>query len=260
MIVPDLPLGSQQRAARTRRRPLPSRPRPPRRGLPRGARARARDARRQRHRRRDLPARRDATPRAPRAPRADAVRRLRALPAARLQAARRRSAAPRPCSRGSRSSMRFAAIAPLAARLRVADAPVRRRALPCLGRARARATLRSAPRSRRSSPAWTRAHARGRARTSRSSQIPVLIAWAPEDRFFKLANAERMAARDPERAPGADRGQLHVRLDRPAGAHRRADRGVRARARRGCLSGPAARPAAQEAAPAGRCMPCTAAP
>ena len=48
-------------------------------------------------------------------------------------------------------------------------------------------------------------------------QIPVLIAWAPEDRFFKLANAERMAREIPnarlERIEGS---YTFVSVDQPA--------------------------------------------
>ena len=57
---------------------------------------------------------------------------------------------------------------------------------------------------------------------------PTMLAWAVEDRFFKLSFAERLAASIPG-APSADRGLLHLRLRGPAGASGRVDRLVRAR-------------------------------
>ena len=56
---------------------------------------------------------------------------------------------------------------------------------------------------------------------------PVLIAWAPEDRFFKVALGERLATTFPDarlvRIPDA----AHVRGARPAGAARGGNRFVR---------------------------------
>jgi pimeloyl-ACP methyl ester carboxylesterase len=48
-------------------------------------------------------------------------------------------------------------------------------------------------------------------------QIPVLIAWAPEDRFFKLANAERMAGEIPgARLELIENSLTFVPIDQPA--------------------------------------------
>jgi pimeloyl-ACP methyl ester carboxylesterase len=48
-------------------------------------------------------------------------------------------------------------------------------------------------------------------------QIPVLIAWAPEDRFFKLANAERMAREIPNaRLERIEDSYTFVSIDQPA--------------------------------------------
>ena len=58
---------------------------------------------------------------------------------------------------------------------------------------------------------------------------PALIAWAPEDRFFKLTLRRAPRRGDPRRAAGADRGLSHVRLRGPARAPRRADPGLRPR-------------------------------
>ena len=47
--------------------------------------------------------------------------------------------------------------------------------------------------------------------------IPVLLAWAPEDRFFKLANAERMAAEIPNaRLERIEDSYTFVSIDQPA--------------------------------------------
>ena len=48
-------------------------------------------------------------------------------------------------------------------------------------------------------------------------QIPVLIAWAPEDRFFKIANAERMAREIPNaRLERIEDSYTFVSIDQPA--------------------------------------------
>ncbi len=48
-------------------------------------------------------------------------------------------------------------------------------------------------------------------------QIPVLIAWAPADRFFKLANAERMAREIPNaRLERIEDSYTFVSIDQPA--------------------------------------------
>ena len=48
-------------------------------------------------------------------------------------------------------------------------------------------------------------------------EIPVLIAWAPEDRFFKLANAERMAREIPNaRLERIEDSYTFVSIDQPA--------------------------------------------
>ena len=53
---------------------------------------------------------------------------------------------------------------------------------------------------------------------------PVLIAWAPEDRFFPVTDARRLAAVFTERARGRDPGRAHVHQLGPAGPARGADR------------------------------------
>ena len=63
---------------------------------------------------------------------------------------------------------------------------------------------------------------------------PVLIAWAPDDRFFKFRYAERLAAAFPDARLERIEDSSHVRADRPAAADRRADRRLRARAGGGC--------------------------
>ena len=61
----------------------------------------------------------------------------------------------------------------------------------------------------------------------RSSELPILLAWAPKDRFFPLKYAERLAGEAPNakivEIPDAD----HLRPLRPAAARRRRDRRVR---------------------------------
>jgi pimeloyl-ACP methyl ester carboxylesterase len=48
-------------------------------------------------------------------------------------------------------------------------------------------------------------------------EIPVLIAWAPEDRFFKLANAERLAREIPNaRLERIEDSYTFVSIDQPA--------------------------------------------
>ena len=50
----------------------------------------------------------------------------------------------------------------------------------------------------------------------RSSELPVLIAWAPEDRFFKLASAERLAADIPNaRLELVEDSYTFVSIDQP---------------------------------------------
>ena len=71
-------------------------------------------------------------------------------------------------------------------------------------------------------------HARGR-RAAREFDRPALIAWAPEDHFFKFKYGRAARGRDPGRAAGAHRGLLDLRLRGPARAQRRADRRLRPR-------------------------------
>ena len=72
------------------------------------------------------------------------------------------------------------------------------------------------------------------AETLRNFDRPALLAWAVEDRFFKISFAERLAATINGATAGADRGLLHLRLRGPARAPGRADRRLcqRARSRR----------------------------
>ena len=61
-----------------------------------------------------------------------------------------------------------------------------------------------------------RAHAGGR-RHFKDLDIPVLLAWAPEDRFFKLANAERLAGEIPNaRLERIEDSYTFVSIDQPA--------------------------------------------
>ena len=63
----------------------------------------------------------------------------------------------------------------------------------------------------------------------RGSELPILLAWAPGDRFFPLKYAERLAGEAAERRiveiPDAE----DLRPARPAAAPRRRDRRVRER-------------------------------
>ena len=79
---------------------------------------------------------------------------------------------------------------------------------------------------------------------------PVLIAWAPEDRFFALADAERLARDFPDaRLELIEDSYTLVSLDQP-GPHRGADRGLCARAGARARSQPAGlRPPAAAARP-----------
>ena len=61
----------------------------------------------------------------------------------------------------------------------------------------------------------------------RRFERPVRFAWAPEDRFFKLAHAQRLAAIVPDARIVEVAGRGHVRAPRPARAGRGADRRVR---------------------------------
>ena len=50
----------------------------------------------------------------------------------------------------------------------------------------------------------------------RDSELPILLAWAPGDKFFPIKYAERLARRSPERPPGRDPRREDVRPARSA--------------------------------------------
>ena len=203
------------------RRPLPLRDRGDDRRLPRGARPRGRDDRRQRQRRRDVAGARHPPPAADRPPRAHQLRHLRALPAGIFKA--------------------MPAIAKLPGGMSVLAAPFRVGAL-------ARAAFK--PFSKRGIPAelvasWmepsmndagvrrdlkkvtvgmNKRYTLEAAEKLRGSELPILLAWAPGDRLFPLRTAERLAAEVGQCPHRRDRRLEHVRPDRPAPARRRRDR------------------------------------
>ena len=55
----------------------------------------------------------------------------------------------------------------------------------------------------------------------RSSDLPILLAWAPKDRVFPLKFAERLAGRSPQCTHRRDPRRRHLRPLRPARARRR---------------------------------------
>ena len=185
--------------------------------------------RRQRHRRRHLPARRRTPPRADRPPGPDPVRCIRELPSARLPAAPVRGIRPRTDHRPDpgREDRRDPA---RSARLRHAHQtpPDGRRGPPRLpGAASCR------PGVRRDALKVLRGISNRQtleaAERLRQFDRPTLIAWAPEDRFFKLRFAERLVSPTSRLTPGPDRGCLHLRPRGSARAPRGGDHGLRRR-------------------------------
>ena len=64
--------------------------------------------------------------------------------------------------------------------------------------------------------AWISRYTQEAAAALRGSQLPILLAWAPGDKFFPISYAERLARRSRQHAPGADRGgEDLVALDQP---------------------------------------------
>ena len=165
-------------------------------------------------------------PRAGRAAGADQLRHVRALPAVSVQPdAADRAAARRDGGAGGAVSHRRRR-AGRRTRL-LAKHPIPPELVDDWLAPDARATPASSATCASSPPACTSATRSRRPRSCAAFERPVRFAWAPEDRFFKLADAERLAGDGPRRADRADRGRGDVRPPRPARARRRADRRVR---------------------------------
>ena len=180
------------------RRPLPQRQREADRRLPRRARPRQRDARRQRHRRCAVPARRHAPARARRPARPHQLRRVRELPAAHLQPSCSTAQDPGFCTR-SRSRCVSRRCAGCRSRSVGCRSAASRRHLGGMGPARARGRWHAARRRANSSRACTSADLHRGGKHFKDFDKPVLMAWGTEKDFFPVEDAERLARDFPKR-------------------------------------------------------------
>ena len=218
VIVPELPLGSQRAAARGGQRRDAARARRADRGAARRARPRRRHARRQRHRRRAVPDRRHQALRS--GSRGSCSRR-----ATRTSTSPRRRSALMEIAKVPGAMIAIAAVA--CARPQRAGCRRHTAALPS-DRRRAHASwiapaLDEAARARASSPRCCPAFAK-RYTLAAAERFGEFKARADRVGAAKTASsssryAERLPADVPRRAPGAGRGQPHVRAARPARAN-----------------------------------------
>ena len=212
-IAPDWPIGAQQIAMKPDADLSPPGIAAIDRQLPRGARARRRDNRRQRLRRGDVAGSRHPPPRADRPPRADQLRHPRELPAGDLQG----DAAARQAAR--RDDRALGAVPDRRPRprrlqaLRQDQDPGRPDRL--LDGAQPERPSDQARRDQGDGRDEQALHAGGGGEAS-SSDLPILLTWAPGDKFFPLKYAERLARETPNarmvQIPGAG---TFVALDQP---------------------------------------------
>ena len=114
-------------------------------------------------------------------------------------------------------AMRLPARAPHAARLRLGQQARRRRADRLVARALAQGPARAPADGRVPARACGRSYTEAAAKRFGEFEKPVLIAWAPEDRFFKMPYGERLAAAFPNaRLELIEDSYAFVSLDQPA--------------------------------------------
>ena len=200
-IAPDWPIGAQQIAMKPDADLSPHGVAGDDRRLPRGARPRGRDDRRQRLRRRDVPGPRHPPPGADRPPRADQLRHPRELPAGDLQGdaaagqAAGRDVGPRPPRSGSARSL-ARAFRPFA-KIRIPAELVASWMQPG-----AATTPASRDDLKKVTVGMNKRYTLEAAEKLRGSQLPILLAWAPGDSFFPISlrrTARRRSRQRPDR-------------------------------------------------------------